>query len=101
MNSLTRSLCYCYFRHEDQQISNPVDLKEGHSYYIEAMMSETTGRDHLTIGVKLPDGKTFKPVPKQFLSPVRIGKHNSMVYICIIYFQMGFSRTELYSPLHF
>ena len=57
-------------------MSGAVDLKAGQSYYIEALMSETTGRDHLSVGVRLPDGKTWKPIPKQFLSPVRVGKEN-------------------------
>ena len=55
-------------------MSQPIDLKEGRGFYIESLMTDSTGRDHLAIGVKLPDGQTLKPIPKKYLTTDRIGK---------------------------
>ena len=55
-------------------MSQPIDLKEGRGFYIESLMTDSTGRDHLVIGVKLPDGQTLKPIPKKYLTTDRIGK---------------------------
>lgn len=71
------------FRYPYEQTSDVVNLKAGKSYYIEALMSETTGRDHLSIGVQLPDGKIMKPITKNYLSPVRIGRSGGGLFAIV------------------
>jgi hypothetical protein len=40
------------------------------SYYIKALMKEGGGGDHLSIGVRYPDGKFDRPITNNiFLSP--------------------------------
>ena len=36
-------------------------------YYIEADMLEGGGDDHLSVGVKLPNGKSMLPIPQSML----------------------------------
>ena len=45
-----------------------VELKAGEAYYVEAFHKESTGRDYLTIGWKLPDGTDETPIPGERLS---------------------------------
>ncbi|HUG66623.1 MAG TPA: malectin domain-containing carbohydrate-binding protein [Pirellulaceae bacterium] len=56
---------------ENKQRVEPGDkvaLKAGKAYYVEAFHKESTGRDYLTIGWKLPDGTEEKPIPGERLS---------------------------------
>ena len=73
-------LMFWFCRHPDQQTSNGVSLEAGQGYYIEGLMSESTGRDHLSIGVQFPDGKMLRPIPKKYLSKARIGKSLKISY---------------------
>lgn len=45
-----------------------VDLEAGKAYYVEAFHKESTGRDYLSIGWKLPDATEEKPIPGERLS---------------------------------
>ncbi len=45
-----------------------IDLEEGKAYYVEAFHKESTGRDYLSIGWKLPDGADETPIPGERLS---------------------------------
>ncbi|XP_065648508.1 uncharacterized protein LOC100201507 isoform X17 [Hydra vulgaris] len=55
-----------------QQTSKTIDLQKEQGYYIEALMSDTSGDDHLSVGVRLPDGNLLRPIPNYLLSPIRI-----------------------------
>lgn len=55
------------FRYPSEQSSERLSLHQGHLYYMEADMLETEGGDHLEVGVVLPDGKKFMPIPKKLL----------------------------------
>ena len=54
------------FRYNDQK-SGEMRLESGAKYYVEAVMRETGGADHLSIGVYLPDGKSFLPITNHYL----------------------------------
>ena len=45
------------------QASAPVTLQAGQKYYIEALMKESTGNDHLEIGWTQPGGSTISIIP--------------------------------------
>ena len=45
------------------QRSAPISLVTGRKYYIEALMKEGYGRDHLAVGWQLPDGSFERPIP--------------------------------------
>ena len=49
-------------------------LEENKKYYIEALMSENTLDDHLTIAVKLSNEEPIWVIPNTILSPLRLGK---------------------------
>ena len=57
------------FRYNDynDQKSGEMRLESGAKYYMEAVMREKTGADHLSIGVYLPDGKSFLPITNHYL----------------------------------
>ncbi len=45
------------------QQSQPLQLEADRMYYIEALMIETTGSDHLAVRWQLPDGTIEEPIP--------------------------------------
>ena len=44
------------------QTSSPVQLQKGKVYYMEALMKEGGGGDHIAVGVKLPSGTLQRPI---------------------------------------
>ncbi|MFO7869835.1 MAG: PA14 domain-containing protein [Kiritimatiellia bacterium] len=60
-----------YIPHDEWKLkSDPVSLEAGNYYYVEALLKEGSGGDHLRVGWKRPDGKTEKPVPGDYLRTV-------------------------------
>ena len=51
------------------QKSDPIRLIKGKRYYIEALLKENTGKDHLAVAWTLPDGTFEGPIPGNRLSP--------------------------------
>ncbi len=51
------------------QQSEPILLAEGSQYYIEAIMKEGVGGDHLSVGWQLPDNTLDRPISGQYLFP--------------------------------
>lgn len=51
------------------QTSQPVRLKAGRRYYIEALHKEGGGGDHISVAWQLPDGKQEQPIPANRYSP--------------------------------
>ncbi len=51
------------------QTSEPIRLEADRSYYVEALMKEHVGDDHLLVGWKRPSGKKEIPIPGEHLSP--------------------------------
>lgn len=49
------------------QKSSPISLVAGTRYYIEALLKEGTGGDHLAVGWQLPGGALERPIPGQRL----------------------------------
>ena len=52
-----------------EQKSADVYLEKGRTYYIEALMKETTDEDHLSVGWKLPGGQLERPILGKSLVP--------------------------------
>jgi hypothetical protein len=52
-----------------EQTSKSIRLEAGKRYYIEALVTEGEGGDHLAAGWKLPDGTMERPIPGKRLSP--------------------------------
>ena len=48
-----------------KQASASVQLQQGNAYYLEAMMKEGGGGDHISVGVKLPSGVLQRPISKE------------------------------------
>ena len=55
-----------------------MSLTKDHYYYIEADMLEGSGDDHLSVGVKLPNGKSLLPIPNDML---RLRMYNFFVVL--------------------
>lgn len=51
-----------------EQKSKPIALTGGQRYYIEAIMAEGGGDDHLSVGWQLPDGRMERPIAGQWLA---------------------------------
>ena len=47
---------------DPSQKSAPLTLSQGQVYYIEALMKERRGGDHISVGVKLPSGVLQRPI---------------------------------------
>ena len=54
------------FRNPSQR-SSPVRLIKGRVYYMEVLMKEGGGGDHLSVGVKWPHSKRIRPVSRKNL----------------------------------
>ena len=52
------------------QHSAPVRLERGKRYYLEAILEEDWGSDHLEVGWTLPDGTSELPIPAYRLDPL-------------------------------
>ena len=51
------------------QQSQPIELKAGRRYYVEALQKPGGGGDHLSVAWRLPNGTEEKPIPGSRLSP--------------------------------
>ena len=45
------------------QISQPIALVQGHSYYLEVLHKQASGNDNVALGWQLPDGTLGQPMP--------------------------------------
>ncbi len=54
---------------ETNQQSGAITLVAGQKYYIEALMKEGTGNDHLSVRWRLPNGVVEEPIPAWRLTP--------------------------------
>ncbi|XP_048587434.1 uncharacterized protein LOC116607202 isoform X2 [Nematostella vectensis] len=57
--------------------SDPIDLIAGVPYYILALHKESTGPDHLSVGMTTPDGQVDAPISVQYLYRLPVTKINS------------------------
>ena len=62
------------FRYRKHQRSKPIGLEKGKVYYLEGLLKEGRGGDHLSIGVKLPSGTAEKPLTNNIYTRSPIGK---------------------------
>ena len=54
-------------RRDRSQKSRPIRLRGGKIYFIEVVMKEGGGGDHLSVGVRKPRSRGIKPVSKRNL----------------------------------
>ena len=57
---------------EPTQQSSPIYLEVGKYYYVEVLMKEGTGGDHLEVRWQLPDGTIEEPIPAWRFIPVTV-----------------------------
>lgn len=50
------------------QQSQPISLNANTQYYIEALVKEDVGNDHLQVGWSLPNGTSERPIPASYFS---------------------------------
>ncbi|EDO32659.1 predicted protein [Nematostella vectensis] len=55
------------FRFGAKQKSQPIDLSEGSIYYLQALMAQGRGNDHLSVGARFPDGLYVRPLTSKYL----------------------------------
>ncbi|XP_065070374.1 uncharacterized protein LOC135695292 isoform X2 [Rhopilema esculentum] len=63
-----RSSMHNEFDRFPDQVSHSIYLEKGKSYYLEEIGRQSTGRESLSLGVELPSGKRFFPIPSKFLA---------------------------------
>ena len=56
-----------FYRRDRSQKSRPIRLRGGKIYFIEVVMKEGGGGDHLSVGVRKPRSRGIKPVSKRNL----------------------------------
>ena len=99
-------------RYPEAQVTEKIWLVAGRSYYIKALMKEGGGGDHLSVGVRYPDGKFDRPISKDvFLTPGRttvriIGPTSSLKCSLLLFHQLlsilvSFSTQPLTIPNSF
>jgi hypothetical protein len=59
------------------QTSAGINLTGGQRYYIEALLKEGTGGDHVAVGWQLPGGSLERPIPGSRLMPFTSSGNNS------------------------
>ena len=62
------SFCFFLFTilyRDPSQTSSAVQLEKGKVYYMEALMKEGGGGDHIAVGVKLPSGTLQRPISQE------------------------------------
>jgi hypothetical protein len=60
-------------RHRSQRAS-PVYLRSGRVYFMEALMIDAGGPDHLSVGVRIPRGGLQRPISNRYLYVIPPGK---------------------------
>ena len=63
-------------RNAARQTTGPIQLVKGRVYFIEALMEDAGGPDHITVRVRLPSGTIQTPVSKEDLFVAPPGKNN-------------------------
>ena len=66
LNKMNNLLHYFVHRHRSQR-SSPVYLRSGRVYFMEALMVDAGGPDHLSVGVKVPRGGLQRPISNRYL----------------------------------
>ena len=56
-------ICYCY--RDRTQKSRRIKLRRGRIYFMEVVMKEGGGGDHVSVGVRKPRSKRIRPVSKR------------------------------------
>lgn len=78
---------FCLFipRYPDQ-VSHSIFLEKGKSYYVEEIGRQDTGRENLSLGVELPDGKRYFPIPNKYLAMYKSKPTGQAGTLATVYF---------------
>ena len=99
----TKFAVYVLLRHPKQK-SRPIRLVRGKAYYLEAVMKEGKGGDHISVGVRLPGRLRPKPISKEDVyvrppgKPLHNSLHSTLLHSTLLYSTLLYS-TLLYSTL--
>ena len=81
-----------FFSSRDRsQRSRTIRLRGGRIYFIEVVMKEGGGGDHLSVGVRKPGSKGIKPVSKRDLYQRPPSKRKLLFLLSLLLFIMDFS----------
>ena len=50
---------------DPSQTSSPVQMERGKFYYMEALLKQGIGGDHIAVGVELPSGTLQRPISQE------------------------------------
>ena len=70
---VSRILLFSFHRHRSQT-SSTVYLRSGRVYFMEALMIDAGGPDHLSVGVRIPRGGLQRPISSRYLYAIPPGK---------------------------
>lgn len=71
---LSTNYYFAKFHRHRLQRSSTVYLRSGRVYYIEALMIDAGGPDHLSVGVRIPGGRFERPISRNNLYITPPGK---------------------------
>ena len=66
-------------RHRSQK-SSAVNLRGGRVYFMEALMIDAGGPDHLSVGVRIPGGGLQRPISNRYLYVIPPGKSCQSIF---------------------
>ena len=69
-------------------------LKSGRVYYMEALMIDAGGPDHLSVGVRIPGGRFERPISSRDLYAIPPGKN--FVSISSTLLVTNFTRIKIF-----
>ena len=67
--------CFLVLHRHRSQKSSTVYLRNNRVYFIEALMIDAGGPDHLSVGVKIPGGRVERPISSSYLYAIPPGKY--------------------------
>ena len=73
-------------RNAARQTTGPIQLVKGRVYFIEALMEDAGGPDHITVRVRLPSGTIQTPVSKEDFYTTPPGKNSLCLLVLIVHF---------------
>lgn len=78
------------------QRSAAIDLVGGRKYYIEALLKEDAGGDHLAVGWQLPDGALERPIPGSRVSRFEVAAASTAVARMTMSDESKYSQISIY-----
>ena len=79
-------MCIVFISRDRTQKSKPVQLRGGRVYFVEVVMKEGGGGDHVSVGVTLPRTRGIRPISKKDLYRRRPGMRVFLFFPLIMSF---------------